>query len=573
MLDRDGRRHRHRYQPAGLLVISSPGALGAIIVALTLTGFATLLFGLVLFMPILGHASWHAYKELVNSPSDSQRHGRPQPPVFLAPVPATQRNDPAQPLLAFAHPAAGAARLPAAFRRHRTRSTSHRPSANSSTPPAAGRRPDRGRPPGHLGRLRCAAHRRHRTAFRAWGVVGHLHSVNDIPAWREAYNALLPEVTRFTANSGRTSLFDQYKALQASPEYPGSTPPAAASSTTKCAISAVRRRAAEEQNPASRPSWKSWPRSPPSFRKPARRHQRLRRNRHRPGAASGLPRMSAKRPGALPKKAGDAGWRFTLHAPSYGPVMQYADDRELRARLYRAYATRAAEFHRRVGRNGTTRRSCGASSNCELPKRRMLGYAISPSFPWCPRWPSRRHRCWPSAELAAKAKPFAERDIAELREFRPTPNWASPPRTLGLGLCGGKLQQARYAFSEQEVKQYFTEPAVLAGLFRVIENLFNVRVKADTAPVWHPEVRFYRLETPGGDLVGQFYLDLYARETKRAAPGWTKPDHPPPHRDRHPDRWPTSTAIFRPVGAARRPSPTRKSSPSSTKPATACTTS
>jgi len=76
--------------------------------------------------------------------------------------------------------------------------------------------------------------------------------------------------------------------------------------------------------------------------------------------------------------------------------------------------------------------------------------------------------------------------------------------------------QARYAFSEQEVKQYFTEPKVIGGLFKVIESLFNVRVKPDTAPVWHEDVRFYRLETSTGELVGQFYLDLYARETKRS---------------------------------------------------------
>jgi oligopeptidase A len=78
-----------------------------------------------------------------------------------------------------------------------------------------------------------------------------------------------------------------------------------------------------------------------------------------------------------------------------------------------------------------------------------------------------------------------------------------------------KLLQARYAFSEQEVKQYFTEPKVLAGLFKAIETLFTVRLRPDQAPVWHEDVRFYRIETPAGELIGQFYLDLYARETKR----------------------------------------------------------
>ena len=78
-----------------------------------------------------------------------------------------------------------------------------------------------------------------------------------------------------------------------------------------------------------------------------------------------------------------------------------------------------------------------------------------------------------------------------------------------------KLQQARYAFSAQEVKAYFIEPKVVAGLFKVIESLFSVKVKPDTAPVWHEDVRFYRIETPAGELVGQFYMDLSARETKR----------------------------------------------------------
>jgi oligopeptidase A len=78
-----------------------------------------------------------------------------------------------------------------------------------------------------------------------------------------------------------------------------------------------------------------------------------------------------------------------------------------------------------------------------------------------------------------------------------------------------KLLQARYAFSEHEVKQYFTEENVLAGLFKVIETLFDVRLRPDSAAVWHQDVRFFRIENATGDLIGRFYLDLYARETKR----------------------------------------------------------
>jgi oligopeptidase A len=118
-------------------------------------------------------------------------------------------------------------------------------------------------------------------------------------------------------------------------------------------------------------------------------------------------------------------------------------------------------------------------------------------------------------ELAAKAKPFAAKDIAELRALPRMNSAWTDFQPWDAAYVSEKLLQARYAFSEQEVKQYFTEPKVLGGLFKVIESLFNVKVKPDTAPVWHEDVRFYRLETSAGDLVGQFYLDLYARETKR----------------------------------------------------------
>ena len=355
---------------------------------------------------------------------------------------------------------------------------------------------------------------------RAWGVVGHLHSVNDIPAWREAYNALLPEVTRFYSELGQNlKLFDQYKALQASPEYPR--------------LNAARRRIVDNEVRDFRLSGAELPEEQkPRFQAimeelaalSAKFSENLLDATNAfaetvtdPALLSGLPEDVREAARSAAEKAGDAGWRFTLHAPSYGPVMQYADDRELRARLYRAYATRAAEFT-----DGANRAEW---DNTPIMRRllelraeeaRLLGYANFAELSLVPKMAESPAQVLAFLrELAAKAKPFAERDIAELREFAHAELGIANLEPWDSAYAAEKLQQARYAFSEQEVKQYFTEPAVLAGLFRVIENLFNVRVKADTAPVWHPEVRFYRLETPAGDLVGQFYLDLYARETKR----------------------------------------------------------
>ncbi len=84
-----------------------------------------------------------------------------------------------------------------------------------------------------------------------------------------------------------------------------------------------------------------------------------------------------------------------------------------------------------------------------------------------------------------------------------------------LAFAAEKLKQARYSYSEQDVKQYFTEPKVLDGLFSVIRSLYGLAVQPDSAPVWHPDVRFFRVVDAQGALVGQFYLDLYAREGKR----------------------------------------------------------
>ena len=77
------------------------------------------------------------------------------------------------------------------------------------------------------------------------------------------------------------------------------------------------------------------------------------------------------------------------------------------------------------------------------------------------------------------------------------------------------MREARYAYSDQEVKQYFTEPAVFSGLFGLVQKLFSIRIVPDTAPVWHPDVKFFRIENAQGEKVAQFYMDLYARANKR----------------------------------------------------------
>ena len=119
------------------------------------------------------------------------------------------------------------------------------------------------------------------------------------------------------------------------------------------------------------------------------------------------------------------------------------------------------------------------------------------------------------ADLAASARPFAESDLAELKQFARDELKLADLQAWDIGYVSEKLRIARYDFSDQEVKQYFPETTVLPGMFRVVETLYGVSIQPDTAPTWHPDVRFFSIRDRAQNLVGQFYLDLYARPSKR----------------------------------------------------------
>ncbi len=355
---------------------------------------------------------------------------------------------------------------------------------------------------------------------RAWGIVGHLHSVNDIPAWREAYNEMLPEVSRFYAELGQNlKLFEKYKALRDSAEY--ATLTVEQKKIVNNEVRDFRLSGAElpdDQKPRFQAIMEELSQLSAKFAENLLDATNAFSEVVTDEALlAGLPDDAKEAAKTAAEKAGVEGWRFSLQAPSYGPVMQYADNRELRARLYRAYATRAAEFH-----DGSSKPEWDNTPiiqrmlELRVEDAKMLGFNNFAEVSLAPKMADTPAQVLTFLrELAAKAKPFAEKDIAELRAFAKDELGLADFQPWDAAYVSEKLLQKRYAFSEQEVKQYFTEPKVLGGLFKVIESLFNVKVKPDTAPVWHEDVRFYRLESPAGDLVGQFYLDLYARETKR----------------------------------------------------------
>ena len=205
--------------------------------------------------------------------------------------------------------------------------------------------------------------------------------------------------------------------------------------------------------------------------------------------------------------------------------MQFAQSSALRERLYRAYVGRASDQGGDSSKDNTALIS--EILALRLEEAQLLGYknfaevSVATKMAKSPQQVTDFLR-----DLARRARPFAEKDLADLREFaqgKALNAWDVP-------FYGEQLKEARYAFSEQEVKQYFTAPKVLAGLFKIVETLFEVAIHKDTAPVWHPSVEFYRIER-NGQLVGQFYLDQPARTGKRGGAWmddvrarWLRPD-------------------------------------------------
>ena len=355
---------------------------------------------------------------------------------------------------------------------------------------------------------------------RAWGIVGHLHSVNDVPAWRDAYNAMLPEVSRFFAELGQNlNLFAKYKALRGSSEY-------ASLSAAQCKIidNEIRdfRLSGAELPEDQKPRFQAISEELASLSAKFSENLLDATNAFAEivtdeSEIAGLPDDVKQAAREAAAKDGQVGWKFTLHMPSYLPVMQYADSRRLRAALYRAYATRASEFGpAQLDNTPLIRRIL----ELRREEAQLLGYANYAEVSLVPKMAESVPQVLAFLrDLAAKARPFAHKDIGELTDFARTELKIETLEPWDVGYASEKLLQARYAFSEQEVKQYFTEDKVLAGLFHVVETLFGVRLRPDNAPTWNDDVRFFRIETrdgpKAGELIGQFYLDLYARETKR----------------------------------------------------------
>ena len=364
---------------------------------------------------------------------------------------------------------------------------------------------------------------------RAWGAVSHLNGVADTPELRVAYNAALPIITEFYTRLGaHEALYAKYKAIDVSTlniEQKQAHKNAMRNFVLSGAelLGTAKERFAKIQERQAELSQK--------FSENALDATDAFAFYASEGELAGVPPDVVEAARELAKAEGKDSYKLTLKMPCYLPVMQFATNSALREVLYRAYSTRASDQARGEFSKFDNSAVISEILALRLEESKLLGYnnfgevSVVAKMAKSPDEVITFLR-----DLARRARPFAEKDVADLRAFAFESLGLKDPQPWDFPYIAEKLKEARYSFSEQEVKQYFTAPKVLAGLFKIIETLFEVTIRKDEAPVWKPGVQFFRIER-AGQLVGQFYLDQPARTGKRGGAWmddvrarWLRPD-------------------------------------------------
>ncbi len=351
---------------------------------------------------------------------------------------------------------------------------------------------------------------------RAWSQVAHLNEVMNEPLLRQVYNENLPKLTIYYSELAQNlRLFAKLKALRADPDFSTLSVP-----QQKIINNALRdfRLGGADLNAQNKRRFQAIQEelSALSAKFSENVLDATEAYAHYVEFAAelaGVPDdvLTVAREAA--EKEGKAGYKLTLHAPCYMPIMQYADNRALRERLYQAYVTRASELGNPLWDNTELIKTLIARRSEEAVLLGFHNYAelsLQTKMAESPNSVLAFLR-----DLGEKAKPFAKRDLQELKEFASKELNLDEMQVWDYAYASEKLRIARYAFSDQEVKQYFPEERVLSGMFKVVETIYGVFIEAASAPTWHKDVKFFTIKDRAGKVLGQFYADLYARQNKR----------------------------------------------------------
>ncbi|APR75480.1 Oligopeptidase A [Minicystis rosea] len=230
-------------------------------------------------------------------------------------------------------------------------------------------------------------------------------------------------------------------------------------------------------------------------------------------ALAGLPEQAIEAARESAAKKGVAGYRFTLQAPSYIPVLTYLDDAKIRERMYRAFSTR--------GTDGALDNRPLVARILELrrEKAKILGFSTFADLVLDDRMAKTGGAARSFIDvLRQKTERHFERENAELYAFRREIEGPSAPalHPWDVSYYAEKLRRARFDFDEEQLRPYFPLEGVLEGLFAIAERLYGVRVEPwEGAPVWNPSVRAFVVREPAGAVQAAFYVDVTPREDKR----------------------------------------------------------
>ena len=353
---------------------------------------------------------------------------------------------------------------------------------------------------------------------RCFAPVSHLHSVKDSPELREAYGAALEKLTEHGTELGQNrELYRAVETVRQSPAFAAldrARQTLIDDSLLGFRLSGValeepqRSRFKDVQNELSKletgfeeavlDATDAWTR-PVSEAELA----------GLPDSARAMLAQAAK------EKAAD-GHLATLKGPVVQAILTFADDRELRATVYAAYQTRASDQGPNAGQFDNSER-IGQILALRHETAQLLGYRSKAHLSLVDKMAGTPERVLGFLhELAAKARPVAERELAELRAFANDELGIADLQPWDVAYASEKLRLRRFDFSEEDLKPYFPLPAVMHGLFALAERVFGVRlVERHGVDVWHPDVHFFDVIDQDGTVRAGVYLDHYARSGKR----------------------------------------------------------
>ena len=354
---------------------------------------------------------------------------------------------------------------------------------------------------------------------RMWSPISHMNSVVSNNALREAHDACLPLISDYDTFFGQNEqLYNAYKSLHNSAEFAAldeAQQKVITNTLRDFKLSGValegdkKQRYAEVQSRLSELSSQfsnNLMDATLAWTKLITEESDL----------AGLPQSAVDAAKQTAEAKELEGWLFTLDIPSYLPVMQHSDNRELREEMYVAFSTRASDQGPNAGEfDNSAIIDETLSLRHELAQ--LVGFENYADYSLATKMADSNEQVIGFLDdLAKRSKPHAEQDVMELRQYAKEEHGATDLAVWDLSYYAEKLKQQKYTISDEQLRPYFPENRVVEGLFNVVSRLYSIHIEEQTdIDVWHDDVRYFTIKDQSGNLRGSFYLDLYAREHKR----------------------------------------------------------